>query len=155
MGKKSMRTPGRRRALIAALREGHGFVSAAHACDLAPSVFREWRAKDATFAAECAEAADFAGDIAEHELYTRGVHRGDTLALLAWLRAHRPERFYRKMMLALDPTTQPAVAPAPVAAWIYPREALTRPDPATLIEAVVIEAQADDDVTDDMEDKAA
>jgi hypothetical protein len=37
--------------------------------------------------------------VAEHALYQRGL-QGDTMALLAHLRAHRPEKYYRKIMLA-------------------------------------------------------
>jgi hypothetical protein len=33
--------------------------------------------------------------LAEHELLQRGMRDGDTLALLAWLRAHRPEKYRR------------------------------------------------------------
>jgi hypothetical protein len=123
------RTAGRRRALIAALRRGHGFASAAIACKLSVSFFRQWRHDDAEFRAECADATDFRDDIAEHALYDRGVNGGDTLALLAWLRAHRPELYHRKMLVALGgDENAPPIATTQVerGAWIYPRAELLR-----------------------------
>ena len=117
---RPIQSPARRRALLCALREGHGYTSAAAACGVADRTFREWRADDAAFAEQCLrEAADFAGDIAEHTLYQRGI-KGETLALLAWLRAHKPEKYHRKMLLALDQTERPATTPD-TGAWIYPR----------------------------------
>jgi hypothetical protein len=102
MGAPTKRTAYRRQALLKALRNGHGFASAAAAVGVSVTMFKEWRAEDPEFRVECQEAAEHRDDIAEHELYHRGVYKGDTLALLAHLRAHRPERFNRKMMLAVS-----------------------------------------------------
>jgi hypothetical protein len=116
--------------LIAALRKGHGYASAAIACKVSPAFFREWRHDDAVFRAECVDATDFRDDIAEHALYDRGVNKGDTLALLAWLRAHRPELYHRKMLVALggDENAPPIATTQVDGAWIYPRPELLRAD---------------------------
>jgi hypothetical protein len=42
------------------------------------------------WSAECEAADDFAGDVAEHTLYTRGITGQADLCPLARLRAHRP-----------------------------------------------------------------
>jgi hypothetical protein len=70
------------------------------------SSLNDWRRSDPAFAEACERAADFAGDTAELVLYDRGL-KGDTLALLAWLRAHRPEKYHRKMLIGGDPDAPP------------------------------------------------
>jgi hypothetical protein len=102
MGTLSKRTSGRRRAILKAIRNGHGFASAAAAVGISLTTFKDWRANDPEFHAECLDAAEFRDDVAEHALYTRGVHKGDTLALLAHLRAHRPGLYHRKMLVAVS-----------------------------------------------------
>jgi hypothetical protein len=138
-GQQTTRSKGRRRALLAALRKGHGYSSAAIACKVSPSFFREWRHDDVAFRAECAEAVDFRDDVAEHTLYQRGL-QGDTLALLAWLRAHRPELYHRKLLVGVggDPDAPPVVTAEVTGAMIYPRPELLRElDNATVADGVI------------------
>jgi hypothetical protein len=141
MGTLSKRTAGRRQAILKAIRNGHGFASAAAAVGISFTMFKDWRADDPKFQAECLDAAEFRDDVAEHALYTRGVHKGDTLALLAHLRAHRPEKYHRKMLVALggDPNAPPIATAEVTGAWIYPRAASERPiSVAPVIEAIVV-----------------
>jgi hypothetical protein len=109
MGTLTKRTPGRRRAILKAIRNGYGFAQAAAAVGISFAMFKTWRTDDPEFQAECLDADGYRDDVAEHALYTRGVHKGDTLALLVHLRAHRPERYHRKMLVALggDPEAPP------------------------------------------------
>jgi hypothetical protein len=70
------------------------------------ATLRDWRRNDPAFAEACREAADYAGDVAQHVLYARGL-KGDTLALLAWLRAHIPHLYHRKLLISGDPEGMP------------------------------------------------
>jgi hypothetical protein len=158
MGTLSKRTTGRRRAILKAIRNGYGFAQAAAAVGISSTMFKDWRTDDPEFQAECLDAAEFRDDVAEHALYTRGVHKGDTLALLAHLRAHRPEKYHRKMLVALggDPDAPPIATAEVTGAWIYPRAALERPMPAApVIEAVVIDVATSPGNSADEEEQAA
>jgi hypothetical protein len=145
-GQRGIRTPGRRKALLKALRKGHGFHSAAIACGISYRAFAQWRAEDAQFAAECDDARDFCADTVEHELYRQAMVDHNTVAAIFYLKGHRPEVFNRKMMIALggDPDA-PAIAVS-TSPMIYPRSDMERPDPAAgpVIEATASEIDADD-----------
>jgi hypothetical protein len=70
-------------------------VAAAAAAGMRRSTLFEWRANDAEFGEVCTTACELVADLAEHELLRRGMRDGDTLALLAWLRARRPHLYRR------------------------------------------------------------
>jgi hypothetical protein len=89
MARPTKFTQARREAVLQALRKGHGYELAANSAGVHGSTLWDWRRGDPDFAAACEAAADYIGDIAESTLLDRGL-KGDTLALLAWLRAHRP-----------------------------------------------------------------
>jgi hypothetical protein len=130
-GRRSNRTPGKRKAVLAALRRGHGFHTAAEIARMSYRSLCEWRADDQAFATECEEAADYCKDASIQELWRRGMD-SDTLALLAWLRAHAPEKFHRKMLVALggDPEAPPiGIAASTDQAWIFPVPEMDRPLP--------------------------
>lgn len=99
---RTVRTPNRRRMILEALRQGHGLHSAAAACEMAYRTLALWRAEDPEFRAESDDAADVAGDVMEHALYQRGL-AGNDLAAFGWLRAHRPELYHRKQVVAVEP----------------------------------------------------
>jgi hypothetical protein len=101
-GPRTKRTPRRVAAILKALRQGHGFHSAAEAAGIAYRTLCLWRAEDAEFRALTEDAADVAGDAMEHALYQRGIE-GDDLAAFGWLRAHRPELYHRKQVVAVEP----------------------------------------------------
>jgi hypothetical protein len=106
MARPSKCTSKRRTAVLELLRKGNGIEQAARAVGTSGPSLRRWRRDDPDFDEACQAAADFCADIAENVLYVRGI-RGDTLALLAWLRAHRPEKYHRKMLIAGDPDGAP------------------------------------------------
>jgi hypothetical protein len=84
------------------LAKGNGYAQVAHTVGLGVATIYGWRRDDPVFNAACQGACELIGDIAESVLLDRGM-KGDTLALLAWLRAHRPQLYYRKMVVAGDP----------------------------------------------------
>jgi hypothetical protein len=100
MGNRSKSTPQRRQAILDALQRGCGFEQAARGAGIGGATLRDWRRDDPAFNAACEAAADFIGDVAESELLNRGL-KGSDLALICWLRAHRPHLYNRKMMVAL------------------------------------------------------
>jgi hypothetical protein len=108
MGNRLKSTPRRRQAILELLKKGHGFEYAARHVGVSGSALRKWRHDDPAFAEACQAACDYVGDLAESALLARGL-KNDTLALLAWLRAHRPHLYYRKMMVAVggDPDSPP------------------------------------------------
>jgi hypothetical protein len=97
---RTVRTDKRRDAILKALRMGHGYAQAAHMVGIGKNTLIEWRAADPAFRQACEEATEIIADIAEHGLLQRGLKGGDTLALLGWLRAHRPEKYHRRMLIA-------------------------------------------------------
>ena len=101
MSRPSKSTPQRRQAIVDALRKGNGYEQAARTQGLTGETIRQWRKADPQFAADCAAAEDWCADVAENVLYARGV-KGETLALLAWLRAHRPNLYHRKLVVTGD-----------------------------------------------------
>jgi hypothetical protein len=100
MGNRSKSTPQRRQAILDMLQRGCGFEQAARGAGIGGATLRDWRRDDPAFNAACEAAADFIGDVAESELLNRGL-KGSDLALICWLRAHRPHLYNRKMMVAL------------------------------------------------------
>jgi hypothetical protein len=100
MGNRFRGTTKRKQAVLDLLGKGHGYEQAARSVGVSGAALRNWRHDDPDFAAACEAACDYIGDIAESVLLGRGL-KGDTLALLAWLRAHRPQLYHRKMMLAV------------------------------------------------------
>jgi hypothetical protein len=100
MGHFTKRTDRRRQAVLRALRLGYGLGGAAAATGLSRRALIDWRRDDPTFGQQCIDALEDIADIAEQELFRRGTKGGDTLALLAWLRAHRPEKYHRRMLVA-------------------------------------------------------
>jgi hypothetical protein len=101
-GNRFRGTAKRRQAVLDLLAKGNGYEQAARAVGVSGGTLRNWRHDDPDFAAACEAACDYIGDIAESVLLGRGL-KGDTLALLAWLRAHRPQLYYRKMLVVGDP----------------------------------------------------
>jgi hypothetical protein len=93
----SIRTPGRRRDVIALLKRGHGLHGAALVTGCSYRSLADWRREDEDFRREGDEARDVAADVMVHALYQRGL-AGDNLAALAWLRAYVPEKFNRKAL---------------------------------------------------------
>jgi hypothetical protein len=144
------RTAKVRTALLQALREGRGYGGAAVAAGISRRLFETWRHDDPEFAQECEDARDEPIDLVEHRLLSDAL-AGNTLAQLAYLRAYRPERFYRKMLVALggDPNAPPVATAEVTGAWIYPRAALERPTPITIVLDAVTEADASDDLDTD------
>jgi hypothetical protein len=100
MSRPSKSTPKRREAIIDALRKGSGIEQAARAVGVSGAALRLWRRNDPVFDEACQAACDFIGDVAESVLLTRGL-KGDTVALIVWLKAHRPELYHRRMLVAL------------------------------------------------------
>jgi hypothetical protein len=164
MGNRSLSTPKRKQAIIDLLRKGHGYEQAARATGVSGAALRKWRLADPGFAGECEAAADYVGDVAESVLLARGL-KGDTVALIVWLKAHRPELYHRRMLVALggDPdnplTIEHSVAP-PGRLIILPannrpelsaleiqseREAVAREN---LLEVTELEGVTDDSVSD-------
>jgi hypothetical protein len=136
MSYPTKRTEGRRRKIIEALRGGHGYISAAAACGVGYSFFKEWRHDDPAFAQACEDAREYSVDLVEHRLFTDAM-AGVTLAQLAILRARRPELYHRKMLVGIggDPNAPPVSVAAAEGAWIFPRVELERRDDAPTIEA--------------------
>jgi hypothetical protein len=138
MSTPTKRTEGRKRAILKALSGGHGYISAAAACGIGYSLFKEWRRDDPEFARACEDAREYSVDLVEHRMFADAM-AGVTLAQLAILRARRPELYHRKMLVAVggDPDAPPvAIAPADAAnAWIFPRVEFERRDDAPTIEA--------------------
>jgi hypothetical protein len=100
MARPTKRTPKRREAILKALQVGHGYEYAARVAGIGGTTLHDWRRQDPAFAEACKAAADYAADVAQHVLYARGL-KGSDLALICWLRAHVPELYNRKMMVAL------------------------------------------------------
>jgi hypothetical protein len=142
MGAPTKRTDARREAIFRALRDGRGYGGAAAAVGISRRHFEQWRHDDPESAQLCEDAREDTVDLVEHRLF-RDAMAGNTLAQLAYLRAYRPERFYRKMMIAVggDPNAPPIATTEETGAMIYPRPELRRELRPT-IEAVTLEDEA-------------
>jgi hypothetical protein len=145
MGVFTKRTPKMRAAILKALRDGRGYGGAAAAVGISRRHFEIWRKDDPAWAKECEDAREDTVDLIEHRLFTDAM-AGNTLAQLAYLRAYRPERFYRKMMLAVggDPNAPPIATAEMTAAMIYPRPELER-DLLPLIDAEAEDVSEEDE----------
>jgi hypothetical protein len=143
MAALSKRTDKMRTAILKALKDGRGYGGAAAAVGMDRRSFERWRHDDPEFAQLCEDAREDTVDLVEHRLFADAM-AGNTLAQLAYLRAYRPERFYRKMLLAVggDPEAPPIATANVNAAMIYPRSELER-DSLPLIEAAVEDAEED------------
>jgi hypothetical protein len=135
----SLRTPGRRRKIIEALRKGHGLHSAAAACGISYRRLAEWRQEDPEFRAEGDEARELTADVVEHELYRQAMEDHDTTATIFWLKAHRPEKFNRRQIVALEPMLVNGDADEVVHFYMPPngRDQPLQNETAPMIEAVV------------------
>jgi hypothetical protein len=109
MGRPSKATPKRKQAIIASLQKGSGCERAARAAGTSGAALRRWRHDDPAFEEACQAATDYAVDVAENVLYIRGL-KGETLALLGWLRANCPEKYHTRMRIAGDPEAPLEVA---------------------------------------------
>jgi hypothetical protein len=69
---RTIRTAKRRQAVLKALAEGGSYTMAANAARLARSSLFAWKAEDAEFATECAEAVEAGTDLLEDEAVRRG-----------------------------------------------------------------------------------
>jgi hypothetical protein len=152
MGGHSKRTEGRREAVLKALREGRGYGGAAAAIGVSRRFFEQWRHDDPDFAKLCEDAREDTVDQVEHKLF-KDAMAGVTLAQLAYLRAYRPERFYRKMLLAVggDPNAPPVAVTT--GAWIYPRPEMERrelppieAEPSDMVAMIEAEACEEEEV---------
>jgi hypothetical protein len=147
-GRPTKRTRARREKVLQALKAGHGMVAAATAAQLGRTTLFDWRADDAEFNEACVEATEFVADLAEHELLRRGMREGDTLALLAWLRAHRPEKYRRGTWVDAAVTVQHhQVADGNNVHFYMPPNGRDEPaeDGVLTIEGDVEEAEAEED----------
>ena len=74
---RTNRTPKKRAAFLAELAERGNVSEACAAADIGRTTAYEWRADDATFAAEWDAALDQAADLMEREAYRRAVEGVD------------------------------------------------------------------------------
>jgi hypothetical protein len=94
---RTIRTAKRRTAFLAMLREGVGIGEAATALGCSRRAMYDWRDGDEAFRVEWDDAAEVATELIESKLYQQAKD-GNLLAQIFWLKAHRPDRYNRRMV---------------------------------------------------------
>jgi hypothetical protein len=105
---RTVRTPERQAAFIRLLRKGNSVGAAAQAIGCARLTMYGWRADDPEFRRQWDEALEFQTEEIESVVYKKAL-AGDLLACFGWLRAHKPELYHRRMIIAGDPLSPLAV----------------------------------------------
>jgi hypothetical protein len=121
MADKTIRTAKRRRAFLDALREGASVYAAARHIGVSRAAMYEWRADDEQFDLEWSEAVEQITDAVETKLYKEAMS-GNIVALIFWLKAHRPTLYNQKQYVPIPvPTISPDAVPEPLGAIQDPR----------------------------------
>ena len=100
MGKRTIRTPKNRAAVLAALAEGWSACLAATGGHRLHVRLDEWRQADPQFAGEVNSAIEAATDLLEDEARRRAMDCSDLL-LIFLLRARRPRLYHQKQVLTV------------------------------------------------------
>lgn len=98
---RSVRSPEKAEAILAALREHPSFARAARKTRIARSSLIAWRKDDPAFAARCEAAREEGIDAIEDALMERGT-ANDTTAAIFLLKSWRRERYGDRLAVSLD-----------------------------------------------------
>jgi hypothetical protein len=94
------RTPQRRDAFLRLLREGCSVAQAARAIGLGRRTMFDWKRDDEDFREAWDDAVETITENIESAL-ARAALGGDTVSMIVWLKAHRPETYNRKQVVAI------------------------------------------------------
>lgn len=92
MANKTIRTPKKREAFLAVLREGYSVHRACQAAKMSRNAAYQWRGADEQFAADWDAAYEAGTDTLEDALQERATDK-DTTAAIFLLKGRRPEKY--------------------------------------------------------------
>jgi hypothetical protein len=145
---RSNRTARKRAILLKAIAQGLTVSEAAASAGMSWRSVFDWKDADPQFATDYKRAYEAGTDVFIQEAKRRAFTGSDAL-LIFLLKQRDPLRFNQKMIevrVGGDPNAPVTLEHRPAdGAWIYPRDELARPEPTTLIEAVVEEEPEDRD----------
>jgi hypothetical protein len=108
MAHRTLRTAQREAAFLKLLAKGENVSAAAAAIGIGRRTAFDWKATGGEFAAAWNEALERQTEQIESVLFKK-AKAGDLLACIFWLKAHKPELYNRRMMIAIggDPDMLP------------------------------------------------